>query len=103
MAEDVEEPAGWEKVSLEKLAFIKGRAPSKLYDFEEKNLVKYLTPEYLRGGNYKTFYCNINEAETVDDDVVVLWDGSNAGEIFFAEDGAIASTMSKIEISEEFH
>ena len=99
MAEDVKVPEGWRKIPLlEKLAFIKGKAPRKFYNFKEKNTIRYLTPECLRGRNNETLYCNIYEAEIVNDDVVVLWDGSNAGEIFFAKDGAIASTMAKIEI-----
>ena len=104
MAEDVKVPEGWRKIPLlEKLAFIKGKAPRKFYNFKEKNAIRYLTPEYLRGRNHETLYCNIYEAEIVNDDVVVLWDGSNAGEIFFAKDGAIASTMAKIEIDEKSH
>ena len=104
MAEDVKVPEGWRKIPLlEKLAFIKGKAPRKFYNFKEKNTIRYLTPECLRGRNNETLYCNIYEAEIVNDDVVVLWDGSNAGEIFFAKDGAIASTMAKIEIDEKSH
>jgi len=104
MAEDVKVPEGWGKVSLlEKLAFIKGKAPKRSYDFKEKNTIRYLTPEYLRGRNLETFYCDLNEAEIVNGDVVILWDGSNAGEIFFAKDGAIASTMAKIEIDKKLH
>ena len=104
MAEDVKVPEGWRKIPLlENLAFIKGKAPRKFYNFKEKNTIRYLTPEYLRGRNNETLYCNIYEAEIVNDDVVVLWDGSNAGEIFFAKDGAIASNMAKIEIDEKSH
>ncbi|OAQ19971.1 restriction endonuclease subunit S [Thermosulfurimonas dismutans] len=104
MPEDVKVSEEWRKIPLlEKLAFIKGKAPRKFYNFKEKNTIRYLTPEYLRGRNHETLYCNINEAEIVNDDVVLLWDGSNAGEIFFAKDGAIASTMAKIEIDEKLH
>lgn len=61
----------------------------------------YCTAEYLRTGNASQFIDdnNIKKAVTLNDnDVVVLWDGSNAGEILKGKKGVLASTMCKIEV-----
>lgn len=61
----------------------------------------YCTAEYLRTGNASQFIDdnNIKKAVTLNDnDIVVLWDGSNAGEILKGKKGVLASTMCKIDV-----
>lgn len=61
----------------------------------------YCTAEYLRTGNASQFIDNenIKKAVTLNaNDIVVLWDGSNAGEILNGKKGVLASTMCKIEV-----
>ena len=59
--------------------------------------IPYLTPDYLRDLTHKVFYCSAKRAVGVGkDEPIVLWDGSNAGEVFSSKEGALASTMCKV-------
>lgn len=54
----------------------------------------YLTPEYLRGNlKAKSVKPSENAIHVSDGDIIVLWDGSNAGEFLKARKGILASTM----------
>jgi type I restriction enzyme S subunit len=93
-------PEEWEVVRLgEILKFLKGKTPRKLYDYEEEGMTIYLTPEYLRKNNCDVAFCKKEETLLANEDIIILWDGSNAGEVFWAEKGAVASTMAKIDIT----
>jgi len=72
----------------------KGKAPLEITKGSE---IIYLTPEYLRRNaapSYVPFSPNL--VLVSDDDVLLLWDGSNAGEVFNSRAGALASTMVKL-------
>ena len=93
-------PEEWEVVRLgEILKFLKGKTPRKLYDYEEEGMTIYLTPEYLRKNKCDVAFCKKEETLLANEDIIILWDGSNAGEVFWAEKGAVASTMAKIDIT----
>jgi type I restriction enzyme S subunit len=63
----------------------------------------YLTPEYLRGkGNAESVKPSANAVFVEDGETIVLWDGSNAGEIFRAKKGVLASTMSRVSHGDEY-
>lgn len=54
----------------------------------------YLTPEYLRGKEIpELFEVQPNSVVVNDGDLILLWDGSNAGEFFKAKKGILSSTM----------
>lgn len=79
------------------VSFIKGRTPSEISDVAEG--FPYLTMDYLRGRSDKqTMYPkNPNDLILVNDgDIIVLWDGANAGEFLRAKKGYLGSTMAKI-------
>lgn len=90
----------WGKMDIsQKISFIKGKAPKKLINNPEPGYIPYLTPELLRGNSSSIEYCLENESVSVsDNEVIILWDGSNAGEILKAKAGALASTMARIKI-----
>lgn len=90
----------WKRVDFfQKISFIKGKAPKKLINNPEPGYVLYLTPELLRGNSPSVEYCSEKESISVsNNDVIILWDGSNAGEILRAKTGALASTMARINI-----
>lgn len=93
-------PEGWKWVKLgEILKFLKGKTPRKLYDYEDEGMTIYLTPEYLRKNKCDVAFCKKEGTLLANEDIVILWDGSNAGEVFWAEKGAVASTMAKIDIT----
>ncbi|MDB5024285.1 MAG: Restriction endonuclease subunit-like protein [Mucilaginibacter sp.] len=72
----------------------KGKAP---LESAKGNEIIYLTPEYLRGNSAPNYVAYSNNLVLVsDDDVLLLWDGSNAGEVFNGKVGALASTMVKL-------
>jgi type I restriction enzyme S subunit len=80
----------------------KGKPPA-LQDYFGANAGLYLTPEYLRGkGNAESVKPSANAVFVEDGETIVLWDGSNAGEIFRAKKGVLASTMSRISHGDEY-
>jgi len=87
-------------MKLEKiLNYQKGKSPKK-EDSSDK-LVLYLTPEYLRGKSKPNFVSDFTtKVEVEDDDLLLLWDGSNAGEFFKAKKGILSSTMVKFNFDE---
>jgi type I restriction enzyme, S subunit len=57
----------------------------------------YLTPEYLRGGSFAELVKPSSRAVRVNNgDTIVLWDGSNAGEVMRGRSGVLASTMMRV-------
>jgi len=63
----------------------------------------YLSPEFLRGnGSAELVKPSTNAVHVVDGETIILWDGSNAGEIFRAKKGILASTMSKVRHSSDY-
>lgn len=57
----------------------------------------YLTPEYLRNADSATM-CRVSQNSIIveNGDLILLWDGSNAGEVFYAKYGVLSSTMVKL-------
>ncbi|MDV4032417.1 restriction endonuclease subunit S [Elizabethkingia anophelis] len=86
--------------------YIKGKVPKTLYEEQVNGSLPYLSPDYLRGKSDPEFYA-IPSDKTVlveNGDVIVLWDGSNAGEIFESKKGILGSTMVKLEFdSDKLH
>ena len=80
----------------------KGKKPSVLNDVGEG--LPYATAGYLRVGEVEKIVpaeawenlIRVNES-----DILVLWDGSNAGEILYGKDGFLASTMCKLELTND--
>jgi type I restriction enzyme S subunit len=63
----------------------------------------YLTPEYLRGNAVaEQVKPSINAVRVNEGETIVLWDGSNAGEIFRSRRGILASTMSRVRHSDAY-
>lgn len=72
----------------------KGKPPA-VQPYYGPDADQYLTPEYLRtGGECTMVKAAPRSARVEDGDTVLLWDGSNAGEVFRGRDGILASTMS---------
>jgi type I restriction enzyme S subunit len=57
--------------------------------------------DYLRGKNLSPIYVDETKDSIVrvnNNDLLILWDGSKAGEIVYGKEGALSSTMAKIDI-----
>ncbi len=90
-------PEHWQRLDLSRLDFIKGKAPQELIDGADEGYILYLSPDYLRNMSTELLHCPTKQAVTVSkDQPIVLWDGSNAGEVFLSKEGALASTMCKV-------
>jgi len=77
----------------------KGRLPIQSQDQAsvESGGVPYLSMEYLRGNSEPTeFVSSEGMVKTEDGDILLLWDGSNAGEFIRAKYGAVSSTAALV-------
>lgn len=80
----------------------KGKPPVQQPYFG-KDAELYLTPEYLRGRtSAESVKPSINAVRVEDGDTIILWDGSNAGEVFRARKGILSSTMSLLNHDDSF-
>lgn len=94
-------PAGkWTVTRFRYLADIcKGSLPSSNYGVGLKAQgVPYLTMEYLRGEVSEPVLVSSDSdlLLAADDDILLLWDGSNAGEFLRAKRGAVSSTTALV-------
>ncbi|MCG2791190.1 MAG: restriction endonuclease subunit S, partial [Actinomycetia bacterium] len=67
-----------------------------------ENYLPYLSTEYLRENKHTKFVkisCDVIFINT--GDLILLWDGSNAGEFFIAKNGILSSTMVKLQPKKE--
>lgn len=90
-----------ERIKLKNIVSIKkGKKPSVL--LEEGEGLPYCTAKYLRTGEIEAIVPEEawKKAIKIDEtDILVLWDGSNAGEMLFGKEGFLASTMCKLEMT----
>jgi type I restriction enzyme S subunit len=94
----------WERKKLgEVCEIIKGKKPN-LYDKKVSNqALSYLTAEFIRY-DIKPSWCLESNGDVVSvnkDEIIIIADGSNSGEVFIGYEGALASTMGKLRIAEE--
>lgn len=78
----------------------KGRNPVVQYDSEIDSSLPYLTASYLRGGELEIWVPN-DGLKAEEGDILLLWDGSNAGEFFKSREGIVSSTFSLLSTSEQ--
>lgn len=65
------------------------------------NAVRYIQIEDLRHNDEMKFTCDPKAVIANCEDVLIAWDGANAGTVSFDLEGAIGSTISKISIKEK--
>lgn len=91
------------RVKLKNIVSIKkGKKPSILIDHGKG--IPYCTAKYLRTGEVESIVPKEawKKAIKIDEtDILVLWDGSNAGEMFLGKEGFLASTMCKLELKND--
>ena len=92
-------PEEWETKRLRFLVTLqKGRKPEE--NTESPDGLPYLTMEFLRGQSEPTKYTLSQESVLVDNDqILLLWDGANAGEFVKSSKGILSSTMVKIDFN----
>ena len=91
-----------EKVGKYITNYIKGKTPKVLINNGDDDTLPYLSPDYLRGVSEPEQYTKQDTKSVVIDEgeVIVLWDGSNAGEVLISKKGVLASTMTMLQFDE---
>lgn len=91
-------PENWELLHLKNiLRFQKGTIPKKYSDVPLDT--PYLTMDYLRDKEDTTVLYPVPDSSMIvmeESDLIVLWDGANAGEFIVSKYGFLGSTMAKI-------
>lgn len=95
---------GWKWVRLgEVCEIIKGKKPELYVKRDSNDMIPYLTAEVIRFG-VKPYRCRISDKNSVmvlENEIIIIADGSNSGEVFTGYRGALASTMGKLKLLEE--
>ncbi len=97
-------PTEWNLIPLKLICSIsKGKKPIEDYQDYEEGMLPYLSMEFLRNqnANNNTVFVRQDDNSVVfveDNDLLILWDGSKAGEIVKAKKGALSSTMGKLNL-----
>jgi type I restriction enzyme S subunit len=92
-------PRDWEvwKLSEILVEIIKGKNPKKYLGD-----LPYLSAKYLRGeAEAEEFYDETAGILVEENEIIVIWDGSNSGEVFKSKKGILASTMCKLLFNEK--
>lgn len=93
-------PENWKEVKLKYLAEVKkGILPKILVSEPADNLPPYLSMDYLRGATPEVWVRDKDAIIVEDNELLLLWDGSNAGEFIKSRKGVISSTVAHISFS----
>lgn len=88
-------PVNWNLLKLKhEYKIQKGRIPKTINEKEEEGLVPYLSMEVLRGSETSSYVSNKDGIFVKEGQILILWDGSNSGEIIkVVKEGILSSTM----------
>lgn len=92
-------PSHWEVNRMRYIiSYEKGKNPKELFFECDGEMRPYLSMDHLRESFDFTQYCYAEGKSIIckDGDVVLLWDGSNAGEFIKSKDGILCSTCALI-------
>ncbi|WP_304125498.1 restriction endonuclease subunit S [Methanosphaera cuniculi] len=85
----------------ENCKFIKGKKPKEICNFNKKHTELYLTIDVLKG--QENIYGNTENTIHINkNDILIVSDGASSGDIYYGKEGILGSTLSKIEISNEY-
>ncbi|MEQ0489152.1 restriction endonuclease subunit S [Anaerococcus murdochii] len=88
----------WENLNLKGIISYEIKGKAKVNDIKTGN-VEYLDADRLNGGKavMSDFNKDVNE-----NDILILWDGSNAGAIYSGYNGALGSTLKALKLKENY-
>lgn len=93
-------PEDWDVFRFKiKFKYSKGRIPSTLEETNGNGSLPYLSMEYLRGKEDAQILFSPKDPSATyvkDNELLLLWDGSNAGEFVIGKEGYLSSTMVKL-------
>ncbi|MCX6157147.1 MAG: restriction endonuclease subunit S [Ignavibacteriae bacterium] len=89
-------PDGWAKIQIgEFIKFQKGKKASDIVENYKQGYIKLLLLDGIEGGTY--LYTNPHKQVLAKrGDLIMLMDGARSSKVFFANEGAVGSTMAKI-------
>ncbi len=93
-------PNDWEEKTINQVLvnLKKGKTPKDI-----KGKYPYFSAKFLRGEeNIIGKFGREAGVFVKEDDIVILWDGGNSGEVFKGKSGILASTMCKVEFDDSF-
>jgi type I restriction enzyme S subunit len=98
-------PKEWEAIRFGDIVnLVKGRRPREFTNERVRDSLPYLSAENLRNNNIVQFVKVSDDIILVDEgDLILIWDGSNAGEFFLGKRGVLSSTMVKILLKEKLY
>ena len=95
-------PEHWATFPLSKyITLQKGRKPD---EFTTEGDLPYVTMDYLRGRENTTCQYPVSVENLIpidENDLLLLWDGANAGEVVKAKQGYLASTMAVLKFADK--
>lgn len=93
-------PEGWKVVLLSNIAnFEKGKKPKTTFENGNDGVIPYLTIEALSGGNVT--YCETEKMVLAkENEILLVMDGASSGTLFYGMEGAVASTIAKLNSSD---
>jgi len=98
-------PKDWEVRRIGDIVnrIIKGKVPKKpRNDNNTVEKLPYLSVEYIRGETIQTKLFPASWGVPVnEEDILIIWDGANAGEVLKGKKGLLSSTVAKLETNEE--
>jgi type I restriction enzyme, S subunit len=90
-------PSEWKTKRLKYVFNIyKGTKPTSLFDDYQEDRLPYLSMNVLRSDKPENFCNKLEGVRVSKNDLLILWDGSNSGEIVKSIDGILSSTMSNL-------
>jgi type I restriction enzyme S subunit len=92
-------PKDWQVAKLMDVTTCKkGRAPKSFVERTEQDSLPYLSAESLRTGEFTKWVRKTDDIVRVcRDDALLIWDGYYCGDSFTGYEGALSSTMVKVE------
>jgi len=87
-------PSGWGEIKFRFLfSTIKGKIPDQVLPHQEEGAIPYVSMEYLRDGEIGGFVVPNSKSIVLENNqIMILWDGSNSGEILKTKHGVLSST-----------
>lgn len=93
-------PKHWELIRFKYISNIKkGKLPKKITGEHSLQLPPYMSMDYLRGGAANQWVVDKSAKVIEEGEILLLWDGSNAGEFIKSRKGVISSTVALISYS----
>lgn len=91
-------PINWTSKKFKYLERVKkGKVPKRIVSENRSGLPPYLSMEYLRGAEANQFVEDRDAIVVSDGSILLLWDGSNAGEFVVGRGGVVSSTLAAID------